>query len=211
MQPISRLSGVESVLVQIATWHYDSCVSVESEEVLLEGLFSSSSSSRAGRLVPRPSRVGGMINVGWLVWSLLSWVQFRGMWWSWSCRFQTGCRKELVHLLFVSPSHCFPFCLCVRSAGIPVLRALQHLRPGHGLQNPAYGRRPGPDVCGVQGPCPFHGHQQCHGWNAQGRLSFMSQFASMPDYNCPDHCCCFFPMQAMIVSKWSLFFRCHPR
>lgn len=62
---------------------------------------------------------GRMINTGCLVWGFLSWVQFRGKWWSWSCCFQTGCRKELVSLLFHSPLDSFP------SVCVPDLQASQ--------------------------------------------------------------------------------------
>lgn len=68
--------------MQTVTRHHYSRVYVESEEVLMEFFFLLLLSSLAGRLVPRPSRVGRMINAGWLVWSFVSRVQFRGKWWS---------------------------------------------------------------------------------------------------------------------------------
>ena len=56
--------------------------------------------------------------------------------------------------------------MSLRPAGLPVLWTLQHIRQGHGLQDPADGRGPGQDVCGLQGPRPLHGHQQHHPWHA---------------------------------------------
>lgn len=115
----------------------------------------------------------------------------------------------------------FAFCLCVRLAGVPVLRALQHLGPGHGLPNPAHGRRPGPDLCGLQGPRPLHGHQQCHGWNAQGwqhNLSLSCLSVCIDPLSQQSRSLLLlhnsfylFRKQAMIICKLVLFFRCHPR
>lgn len=118
------------------------------------------------------------------------------------------------------PFTLFPLCLFVRLAGVPVLRALQHLGRGHGLPDPAHGRGPGPDVRGLQGPRTLHGHQQRHRRNAQG-WPHASVFHTSDCSDClsrcnPGHCRRFtalflFPKRPPIICKLVLFCRRRPR
>lgn len=59
--------------------------------------------------------------------------------------------------------------LCVRPAGLRVLRTLQHLGQAYGLQDPAHGRGPGQDVRGLQRPRSLHGYQQHHARHTEGQ------------------------------------------